>query len=114
MTRMSLASRIHAVSHLTGEFVLRKTAKPYDTRRLAEGADIVGRQVLVIEDIVTSGGQIALSTGELRTLGARVDHALCVIDRQQGGTEALATDGINLLSLLTGADLETAAAGPAH
>lgn len=86
---------------------VRKQAKSYGTRRLAEGADIAGRRVLVVEDVVTSGGQIVLSTAELRTLGADVREALCVIDRQQGGTEALAAEEIRLLSLLTADDLRT-------
>ncbi|MFI7606012.1 orotate phosphoribosyltransferase [Micromonospora sp. NPDC049366] len=86
---------------------VRKAAKPYGTARLAEGADVAGRRVLVIEDVVTSGGQVVLSTGELRRLGARVDAAVCVIDRQEGGSETLAAEGITLRALLTRADLET-------
>lgn len=85
---------------------VRKAAKSYGTARLAEGADVEGRRVLVVEDVVTSGGQIAISTGQLRDLGARIDHALCVIDRQEGGAEALAANGIRLLSLLNREDLE--------
>src|ERR1041384_5548744 len=54
----------------------RKSAKAYGTALLAEGADIDGRRVLVVEDVVTSGGQIAVSTRQLRELGARIDHAL--------------------------------------
>jgi orotate phosphoribosyltransferase len=88
---------------------VRKTAKAYGTARLAEGADVDGRRVLVVEDVVTSGGQIAVSTRQLRDLGARIDHALCVIDRQEGGAEALAADGITLRALLTRADLDAAA-----
>lgn len=87
---------------------VRKAAKPYGTARLAEGAEVSGRQVLVIEDVVTSGGQIAISTGQLRELGARVGHALCVIDRQEGGAEALAGDGISLLALLRREELDQA------
>lgn len=87
---------------------VRKEAKPYGTCRLAEGADVAGRRVLVVEDVVTSGGQIALSTADLRALGASVDAALCVIDRAQGGPEALAAEGIHLHSLLTAADLREA------
>ncbi|MFI0898576.1 orotate phosphoribosyltransferase [Streptomyces sp. NPDC020983] len=87
---------------------VRKQAKAYGTCRLAEGADVTGRRVLVVEDVVTSGGQIVLSTAELRALGARVDAALCVIDRAQGGTEALAAEGIRLHALLNAADLSTA------
>jgi orotate phosphoribosyltransferase len=99
---------VTALSRQTGlpcAFV-RKAAKSYGTRRLAEGAEVAGRQVLVVEDVVTSGGQIAISTGELRELGARVDSALCVIDRQEGGAEALAADGITLRALLTREDLD--------
>jgi orotate phosphoribosyltransferase len=85
---------------------VRKRAKAYGTARLAEGADIAGRRVLVVEDVVTSGGQVVISTGQLRELGATVGHALCVIDRQEGGAEALAAHGITLASLLTRADLD--------
>ena len=92
---------------------VRKQAKPYGTCRLAEGAEVTGRRVLVVEDVVTSGGQIILSTADLRDLGAVVDQALCVIDRQQGGADALAAEDIGLLSLLTAEDLRAADARPA-
>jgi orotate phosphoribosyltransferase len=84
---------------------VRKAAKSYGTARLAEGASVGGRNVLVVEDVVTSGGQVAISTRQLRELGARIDTALCVIDREEGGAEALARDGIQLRSLLTRTDL---------
>lgn len=84
---------------------VRKQAKTYGTCRLAEGADVVGRRVLVVEDVVTSGGQIAVSTADLRNSGAQVSEALCVIDREQGGAAALAAEGISLSSLLTATDL---------
>jgi orotate phosphoribosyltransferase len=87
---------------------VRKEAKRYGTSRLAEGAEVVGRQVLIIEDVVTSAGQIAISAGQLRELGASVGHALCVIDRQEGGADALAGDQIRLHSLITRDALETA------
>ena len=88
---------------------VRKQAKQYGTARLSEGAEVAGRRVLVVEDVVTSGGQVVISTGELRKLGAHVDHALCVIDRQEGGAQALAKEGIMLRALLTRADLDSAA-----
>ncbi|GAA5032170.1 orotate phosphoribosyltransferase [Streptomyces siamensis] len=87
---------------------VRKQAKPYGTCRLAEGAEVAGRKVLVVEDVVTSGGQIVLSTADLRALGAEVGAALCVIDREQGGTDALAAEDIELISLLTATDLRDA------
>lgn len=87
---------------------VRKKAKEYGTARLAEGAEVQGRQVLVVEDVVTSGGQVIISADDLRRLGAHIDHALCVIDRQDGGAEALAVQGIELISLFTRADLDRA------
>ncbi|MFJ8043459.1 phosphoribosyltransferase family protein [Kitasatospora sp. NPDC096147] len=84
---------------------VRKRAKPYGTRRLAEGAEVAGRRVLVVEDVVTSGGQVLLSTADLRGLGAEVTEALCVIDRQLGGAAALAAEGVTLRALLTATDL---------
>jgi orotate phosphoribosyltransferase len=80
---------------------VRKAAKPYGTRRLAEGAELAGRRVLLVEDVVTSGGQIAISAAALRTAGAVVEHAVCVIDRQEGGAEALRVEGITLHALVT-------------
>jgi orotate phosphoribosyltransferase len=88
---------------------IRKQAKQYGTARLAEGAEVAGRRVLVVEDVVTSGGQVVISTAELRKLGAHVDHALCVIDRQEGGSQALSAEGIHLRALLTRVDLEAVA-----
>ena len=85
---------------------VRKQAKPYGTARLAEGAEVSGRQVLVVEDVVTSGGQVVISTGQLRDLGARVDAAVCVIDREEGGATALAAAGIALHALFTRGNLD--------
>lgn len=111
MGGIAVATALGRHTGLPCSFV-RKRAKEYGTARLSEGADVAGRQVLVVEDVVTSGGQVAISTGELRELGARVDHALCVIDRQDGGAEALAEHGIALASLFTRDDLERAASAP--
>lgn len=99
-----------ALSLRTGRQVVfvRKRAKEYGTAKLAEGPDIEGRELLVVEDVVTSGGQIVESVGELRRRGAVVDSALCVLDRQQGGSQALAECGVELRSLFTREELEGA------
>lgn len=103
-----LAVMLGQVTGLPSAFV-RKQAKPYGTRRLAEGADVEGKRVLVVEDVVTSGGQVVLSTRDLRGAGAEVDHALCVIDRQSGGGDALAAEGVALRALFTMEQLKRAA-----
>jgi orotate phosphoribosyltransferase len=85
---------------------VRKQAKEYGTCRLAEGIEISGRRLLIVEDVVTSGGQILASCEELRKAGAIVEHVVCVIDRQAGGREALAAAGLELRSLFTKKDLD--------
>jgi len=88
---------------------VRKEAKTYGTAKLAEGGDVKGRRLLVVEDVVTSGGQLALSTKDLRDRGAIVEHAVCVIDREAGGREALADIGVTLSPLFTMSELRAAA-----
>jgi orotate phosphoribosyltransferase len=85
---------------------VRKQAKDYGTCRLAEGGDIAGRRLLLIEDVVTSGGQILTSCEQLRRLGASIEHALCVIDRCQGGVAALQSAGVELRSLFVKSELD--------
>lgn len=89
---------------------VRKEAKAYGTARLAEGAEIEGKRVTVIEDVITTGGQVAISTGQLRALGAIVEHVVCVIDRSPDHGAALAVEGLTMTSLLTRAELDAAEA----
>ncbi len=104
-----LAVALSQVTGLPAMFV-RKEAKTYGTCRLAEGGDIEGRRVTVVEDVVTSGGQVVTSCGDLRERGALVTHALCVIDRESGGPEALAEIDVELRPLFTMTELKAAAA----
>lgn len=86
---------------------VRKAAKTYDTAKLAEGSSLEGRRV-VVEDVVTSGGEVVVSTMELRARGAVVDVALCVLDREEGGRERPRQHGVELRPLLCRGDLEAA------
>jgi orotate phosphoribosyltransferase len=95
-----VATALSAASGLPAFFV-RKQAKAYGTAKLCEGGDVNDRRLLMVEDVVTSGGQVLLSAADLRSAGARVTDALCVIDRQAGGTENLAQSGITLHALFT-------------
>ena len=84
------------LAHVTGlpAYFVRKEAKTYGTCGLAEGGEIEALRLTVVEDVVTSGGQVVLSCGDLRERGAVVEHALCVIDREAGGPAALADIGV--------------------
>jgi orotate phosphoribosyltransferase len=102
-----IAAALSLETGLPAAFV-RKEAKSYGTCQLAEGIDVTGRRLLVVEDVITSGGQVVKSTEQLRALGALVTSAVCVIDRESGGTEALATAQLKLSSLFTKGQLAAA------
>lgn len=97
-----------ALSLKTGKPItlVRKKAKEYGTRKLAEGPDIAGKRVVVVEDVVTSGGQVAISSKDLKEMGAEIVGAVCVIDRESGGPEALSAEGVNLRALFTMTELK--------
>ena len=100
-----IATALSLTTGLPAVFV-RKAAKTYGTARLAEGVSVAERRVLVIEDVVTSGGQVIESVRALRAQGALIDAALCVIDREAGGAERLAEEAIQLTALFTRSELE--------
>jgi orotate phosphoribosyltransferase len=103
-----LATVVSQVSGLPTLFV-RKERKTYGTCRLAEGGEIDGRRLVVIEDVITSGGQVIESCRALREHGAQITTVLCVIDREAGGRENLAREGLELRSLFTMSQLRDAA-----
>ena len=103
-----IATLLAQVTGLRALFV-RKAAKPYGTARLAEGGAVAGRRLLLVEDVVTSGGQIIASARQLRALGAVVSDAVCVIDRETGGVSNLEAEGIALHALFTMSELKQAA-----
>lgn len=95
-----------ALSLLTGipAAFVRKEAKTYGTAKLAEGADVAGRKVLVVEDVITTGGQVVASAQDLVDRGADLVGVLCVIDRS-GGEHRLASAGLTMSSVFTADDL---------
>lgn len=103
-----IATALSLETGLPAVFV-RKAAKTYGTAKFAEGGDVAGLKVLVVEDVITTGGQVVMSTQDLRGLGAIVEHVLCVIDRSDGGHEALRAAGLTVSAVLTAADLDAAA-----
>lgn len=108
MGGIPVVTALSAVTGIPAVFV-RKAAKEYGTARLAEGPAVEGKRLLIVEDVVTSGGQIRLSAADLSALEATILGAVCVVDREEGGTEALAEDGIVLRPLFRASELEAAA-----
>jgi orotate phosphoribosyltransferase len=102
-----LATMISSLTGIPALFV-RKQAKEYGTRRLAEGADVAGRRITIVEDIVTTGGAVRDATRALRAAGAIVETAICAIDRSPNPGTALTDVQLTTLPLLTRHDLDQA------
>ncbi|MEJ7569382.1 MAG: orotate phosphoribosyltransferase [Gaiellaceae bacterium] len=98
------------MSQLTGlpTVFVRKQAKNYGTCKCIEGDPVEGQRVVVIEDVVTTGGALLQASTELRKAGAELDTAVCAVDREQGGSANLLAHGIQLRAALTGSDLHVA------
>jgi orotate phosphoribosyltransferase len=89
---------------------VRKKAKEYGTCKLAEGPDVAGRRVTLVEDVITTGGAVRDATHALREAGATVDVVLCAIDRSPEGQDPLGDAGLEVRAVLTKADLDAARA----
>lgn len=100
------------VSSITGlpAVFVRKTAKNYGTRRLAEGPDVARRRVTLIEDVLTTGGAARGATIALGDLGATVSTAVCAIDRSGRAHGPLTDVEVQTRAVLTQADLDHARA----
>jgi orotate phosphoribosyltransferase len=96
---------VSAQSGLPALFV-RKQAKTYGTCKLAEGPDVAGRRVTLIEDVITTGGAVRDATVALRAAGAAVETVVCAIDRSPGADNPLADVGLEIRSVLTKAELD--------
>jgi orotate phosphoribosyltransferase len=90
--------------------IVRDSAKQYGTANRLEGPFEQGEIVCLIEDVVTSGGALAEAVTALREAGLVVRNAVCVVDREEGGADALARLGVRLRSLYRAGDLVPAAA----
>jgi orotate phosphoribosyltransferase len=100
-TAMSLASGLPAV-------FVRKEAKAYGTRRAVEGGEVRGRRVLIVEDVVTTGGAVVDAARLLREDGADLVGIVCAIWRGEGPPAIAALPDLPLRAAFTAADLAEA------
>ena len=89
--------------------IVRDAAKEYGTANRLEGPFEPGELVCLLEDVVTSGGALAEAVAALREAGLVVRNAVCVVDREEGGADALARIGVRLRSLYRAGELVPAA-----
>ena len=94
--------------------IVRKEAKSYGTQNRIEGVFEPGATACLVEDVVTSGGAAADSVHALRESGLTCRRAVCVVDREEGGVDALAREAVRLRPLFRASQLLDAGLVPAN
>jgi orotate phosphoribosyltransferase len=85
--------------------IVRKATKEYGTEKLLEGVWEAGEEVCLVEDVVTSGGAAIAAVRALRAAGLECRRAVCVVDREEGGSDALAAEGVAVTVLFRAAEV---------
>jgi len=89
----------------TRAFTVRKEAKTHGTGKLIEGPFTSGDRVVVIEDVITTGGSALKAVEAVRAAGGNVVGVLAVVDREEGGREAIEAQGLEVESLAKAAEI---------
>jgi orotate phosphoribosyltransferase len=90
---------------LVDAFTVRKERKAHGTRRRVEGNFAPGMEVVVVEDVITTGNSTLQAINVLVEEGGRVLGVLALVDREQGGVERLNGAGYKVVALTTSSDL---------
>jgi orotate phosphoribosyltransferase len=85
--------------------IVRKGEKGYGTKKAMEGRAEAGQRVVMVEDVVTSGGAALQAAERLREAGLEVAALLCVVDREEGGRAAIEEGGLTFDPLFTATSL---------
>ncbi|MEO8164464.1 MAG: orotate phosphoribosyltransferase [Betaproteobacteria bacterium] len=86
-------------------FTIRKEPKTHGTGQLIEGPFLPGDRVAVIEDVITTGGSALRAFNVLQAAGAIVVGILALVDREEGGREALLSTGVPVITLATASEI---------
>ena len=82
-------------------FIVRKQVKQHGRQKLIEGPSIKGKKVIVIDDVVTSGGSLLQAVDAARQSGGEVVFTTCLVDRQEGAKELLEKNGLKFRPVFT-------------
>jgi len=110
-----IAAGMAVVSHLMGKpmpaFIIRKEPKGHGTRAWVEGGKYLpnGTPVAIVEDVVTSGGSSLKAAEKAKEAGLTVVKIVCLVDREEGGAQAIRDAGYEFESILTVSEVRRAA-----
>lgn len=86
-------------------YLVRKRAKQHGTENIVEGGSITNVPLVIVEDIVTRGGAAIDAITHIRELGGIVSQVICVLDREEGGKEAVEKLGVDMCALFRKSEL---------
>jgi orotate phosphoribosyltransferase len=102
----------YAISYASAEsdhplraFTVRKETKAYGTGRLIEGPFREGDHVVVIEDVITTGGSALRAIEAIRAAHGTVEGVLALVDREEGGRQAIESAGVSIISLVSASQI---------
>jgi orotate phosphoribosyltransferase len=96
---IAFASALPGGGPLVRAFTVRKEAKTHGTGRLIEGPFAAGDRVVIIEDVITTGGSALRAVDAVRNAGGVIAGVLALVDREEGGREAIEGAGLRVVAL---------------
>lgn len=94
--------------HPLRAFTVRKEAKAHGTGKILEGPFEKGDRVAIIEDVLTTGGSALRAIDAVRTAAGTVVGVLALVDREEGGRQAIEKDGVPVVALTTATQIVSA------
>jgi orotate phosphoribosyltransferase len=86
-------------------FVMIRKEREHGTKEIVVGPDVSGKEVTIVEDVITTGGSVVKAAEILRSRGAKVSSVICVVDREEGGQQTLSSNNLKLRSLIKLSDI---------
>jgi orotate phosphoribosyltransferase len=108
---ISYASGLPAGGAAIPAFIVRKEAKSHGRGKQIEGCFEAGKRTVIVEDVITTGESALKAVAASKEAGATVVGVIAVVDREEGGREAIEQEGLPVRSLFTASELKAAAKG---